>query len=90
MIRFQSRKPKDTARNGNSSRDDVIEEMAIQTAAKQLRYVPLIYCMLRVWGTAHFLFTEYPTKRHLRAFDWLLVIRVGNQRCLVIHLLVIR
>ena len=52
--------------------------MAIQTAAKQLRYVPFIYCLLRVWGTAHFLFTEYPTKRHLRAFDWLLVIRVGN------------
>ncbi|XP_076462329.1 G-protein coupled receptor 157-like [Babylonia areolata] len=58
-----------------SSSEDMIEEMTIQTAARQLRYVPFIYCMLRVWGTAHFLFTEYPTKRHLRAFDWLLVIR---------------
>ncbi|KAK7492955.1 hypothetical protein BaRGS_00015902 [Batillaria attramentaria] len=58
-----------------SVNDAVVEDLAIQTACRQLRLVPFIYCLLRVWGTAHFLFTEYPTKRHLRAFDWLLIIR---------------
>ncbi|KAK7100914.1 G-protein coupled receptor 157-like [Littorina saxatilis] len=72
-IYCKSRKTKGL--NNASDNDDVIEDMAIQTAARQLRYVPLIYCLLRVWGTGHFLFTEYPTKRHLRAFDWLLIIR---------------
>lgn len=58
-----------------SSSEDMVQQMTTQAAARQLRYVPFIFCMLRVWGTAHFLFTEYPTKRHLQAFDWLLVIR---------------
>ncbi|KAL8597857.1 hypothetical protein ACOMHN_061390 [Nucella lapillus] len=58
-----------------SSSEDMVQHMTVMSAASQLRYVPLIYCMLRVWGTAHFLFTEYPVSRHLRAFDWLLVIR---------------
>nr|KAG5703919.1 hypothetical protein BaRGS_008178 [Batillaria attramentaria] len=66
-----SHRPKD----GQSVNDAVVEDLAIQTACRQLRLVPFIYCLLRVWGTAHFLFTEYPTKRHLRAFDWLLIIR---------------
>lgn len=64
---------------GQPASEAVVEDLAIQTAARQLRLVPFLYCLLRVWGTAHFLFTEYPTRRHPRAFDWLLVIRaVGD------------
>lgn len=56
-----------------------MEDMAAQSATRKMRYIPLIYCFLRMWGTGHLLFTEYPAVRHMRAFDWLLVIRVGEQ-----------
>lgn len=63
------------ARQRRGSSEDIGEDSALETSIRQLRFVPFIYCFLRVWGTGHFLFTEYPTKRNLRAFDWLLVIR---------------
>ncbi|XP_059151763.1 G-protein coupled receptor 157-like [Physella acuta] len=55
--------------------DDVIQELAIQTANEQLRFIPAIYVCTRIWGTAYFLFTRYPEDRHLRAFDWLMIIK---------------
>ncbi|KAH9504191.1 hypothetical protein Btru_065269 [Bulinus truncatus] len=55
--------------------DDAIEELAIQTANEQLRFIPAIYVCTRIWGTAYFLFIRYPDDSHLRASDWLMMIK---------------
>lgn len=65
------------------SGDDVIQELAIQTANEQLRFIPAIYVCTRIWGTAYFLFTRYPEDRHLRAFDWLMIIKVSGCQTLL-------
>ncbi|RUS76880.1 hypothetical protein EGW08_015349, partial [Elysia chlorotica] len=55
--------------------EDVIEELAKQTANEQLRFIPVIYVCTRFWGTLHFLFTRYPDDANLRSSDWLMLFR---------------
>ncbi|KAK3767236.1 hypothetical protein RRG08_018104 [Elysia crispata] len=55
--------------------DDVIEELAKQTANEQLRFIPVIYVCTRLWGTLHFLFARYPDDANLRSSDWLMLFR---------------
>ncbi|GFN95028.1 G protein-coupled receptor 157 [Plakobranchus ocellatus] len=55
--------------------DDVIEELAKETANEQLRFIPVIYFCTRIWGSAHFLFTRYPTHTSLRSSDSLMLFR---------------
>lgn len=55
--------------------DDVIEELAKQTANEQLRFIPVIYVCTRIWGSLHFLFTRYPDNPNIRSSDWLLIFR---------------
>lgn len=55
--------------------DDVIEQLAVQTANEQLRFIPVIYVCTRIWGTAHFLLTRYPEHSRLRSYDVFLIIR---------------
>lgn len=52
--------------------------MAIQTANKQLRYIPLIFICLRIWGTFYFLFVQYgPAKGRDMFGDSLLIMKVS-------------
>ncbi|GFS03479.1 hypothetical protein ElyMa_004632900, partial [Elysia marginata] len=55
--------------------EDVIEELAKQTANEQLRFIPVIYVCTRIWGSLHFLFTRYPEEANLRSSDWLMLFR---------------
>ncbi|CAL1533500.1 unnamed protein product [Lymnaea stagnalis] len=55
--------------------ENVIEELALRTANQQLRFIPVIYVCTRIWGTGYFLFTRYPENSHLRASDWLLILK---------------
>ncbi|XP_046329294.1 G-protein coupled receptor 157-like [Haliotis rufescens] len=71
-------------------RNYVIEDMAIQTANKQLRYIPLIFICLRIWGTFYFLFVQYgPAKGRDMFGDSLLIMKaigdnsIGLANCLL-------
>ncbi|XP_046548559.1 G-protein coupled receptor 157-like [Haliotis rubra] len=71
-------------------REYVIEDMAIQTANKQLRYIPIIFICLRIWGTLYFLCVQYGTARARDLFaDWLLIAKaigdnsIGLANCML-------
>ncbi|XP_055885275.1 G-protein coupled receptor 157-like [Biomphalaria glabrata] len=55
--------------------DDVVQELAIQTANEHLRFIPALYVATRLWGTAYFFFTRYQDSSHLRASDWLMIFK---------------
>ncbi|XP_050400402.2 G-protein coupled receptor 157 [Patella vulgata] len=61
-------------RSMNSSQ--TIEDMAIQTANKQLRYIPAIFVVLRLWSSLHFITgTTGPNKTHTYSTVWLLIMK---------------
>ncbi|XP_041357814.1 G-protein coupled receptor 157-like [Gigantopelta aegis] len=66
---------KGRVRQRHVDKEYVIEDMAISTANKQLRFIPAIFIALRMWGTMHLMVFKYGPMVSSRLADWLLIVK---------------